>query len=155
DMRKLLAVLDQDRIAGNPPICLGAAEAAFTDVVQHVRDRKQFGRALADNQGLQWKLADMAIELEASRALLYRAAKRCDDGTMTSMDASIAKTYVNEASIRITNTAMQLAGASGLSQEFSYERYYRDVRGMAIGYGTTEIHRSAIAREILDGRYTV
>ena len=74
---------------------------------------------------------------------------------MTSMDASIAKTYVNEASIRITNMAMQLAGASGLSQEFAYERYYRDVRGLAIGYGTTEIHRSAIAREILDGRYTV
>jgi alkylation response protein AidB-like acyl-CoA dehydrogenase len=154
-MRKLLAILDQDRIAGNPPICLGAAQAAFTDVVQHVRDRKQFGRALAENQGLQWMLADMAIDLEASRALLYRAATRCDDGTMTAMDASIAKTYVNEAAIRITSSAMQLAGASGLSQEFPYERYYRDVRGMAIGYGTTEIHRNSIAREILDGRYTV
>jgi alkylation response protein AidB-like acyl-CoA dehydrogenase len=155
EMKRLLRVLDQDRIAGNPPICLGAAEAAFADVLQHVRDRKQFGRALADNQGLQWKLADMAIDLEASRALLYRAALRCDAGTMTPADASIAKTFVNEASIRVTNQAMQLAGASGLSQEFPFERHYRDVRGMAIGYGTTEIHRNSIAREILDGRYVV
>ena len=155
DMRKLLRVLDQDRIAGNPPICLGAAEAAFTDAVQHLRDRQQFGRPLADNQGLQWKLADMAIDLEGARALLYRAAQRCDAGTMTQMDASIAKTFVNEASIRVTNQAMQLAGASGLSQEFAFERHYRDVRGLAIGYGTTEIHRSVIAREILDGRYVV
>jgi butyryl-CoA dehydrogenase len=155
ELKRLLGVLDMDRIAGNPPICLGAAEAAFGDVLAHMRDRNQFGRALTDFQGLQWKLAEMATDIEAGRALLYRAALRSDAGTAGPVDASMAKNYVNEMSIRVTNTAMQLAGASGLAQEFPFERYYRDVRGLAIGYGTLEIHRNAIAREILDGRYTV
>lgn len=155
EMRRLLAVLDHDRIAGNPPVCLGAAEAALSEVVQHLKDRKQFGKPLADFQGLQWKLADMAMDIEAGRALLYRAAQRCDAGTAAIMDASIAKTFVNEMSVRVTNGAMQLAGAYGLSQEYPYERHYRDVRGLSIGYGTTEIHRNAIAREVLGGRYNV
>lgn len=154
-MRDLLGVLDADRIAGNPPICLGVAEAAFTSVVQHLKDRQQFGRPLADNQGLQWKLADMAIDIEAARSLLYRAARRVDQGQGSIVDTSITKTYVNEMAVRVTNQAMQLAGAYGLSEEYPYERYFRDVRGMSIGYGTTEIHRSSIAREILNGNYEI
>ncbi len=154
-MRDLFQVLDADRISGNPPICLGVAEAAFASIVQHVKDRKQFGRPLADQQGLQWKLADMAIDIEAARALLYRAAARVDAGTPSITDTSITKTYVNAMSVRVTNEAIQLAGAYGLSEEYPYERHYRDVRGMSIGYGTTEIHRSSIARQILAGSYTV
>jgi alkylation response protein AidB-like acyl-CoA dehydrogenase len=152
-MRELFSVLDADRIVGNPPICLGIAEAALENVVQHVRDRSQFGAPLADNQGLQWKLADMAIDIEAARALLYRAAARVDQGEGSIVDTSITKTYVNQMAVRVTNEAMQLAGAYGLSEEYPYERYFRDARGMSIGYGTTEIHRSSIAREILNGRY--
>lgn len=152
-MRELLSVLDADRISGNPPICLGVAEAAFQHITKHVQDRQQFGRPLADNQGVQWKLADMAIDIEAARALLYRAASRVDAGQPSIIDTSITKTFVNQMAIRVTNEAMQLAGAYGLSEEYPYERYFRDVRGMAIGYGTTEIHRSSIAREILNGNY--
>jgi butyryl-CoA dehydrogenase len=152
-MRDLLSVLDADRITGNPPICLGVAEAAFNGVVQHLKDRQQFGRPLADNQGLQWKLADMAIDIEAARALLYRAAIRVDAGRGSIVDTSVTKTFVNEMAVRVTNQAMQLAGAYGLSEEYPYERHYRDVRGMSIGYGTTEIHRNSIAREILSGNY--
>ena len=100
------------------------------------------------------KLADMAIELEASRALLYRAANRVDMGKSNAIDASIAKVYINEATRRVTDTAMQLFGAYGLSEEFPMERMFRDVRGMSIGYGTTEVQRTLIAREILDGRYS-
>jgi alkylation response protein AidB-like acyl-CoA dehydrogenase len=155
EMRKLLQVLDADRIAGNPPICLGAAEAAFDSAVKYLKDRKQFGRELAEFQGLQWRIADMAMDLEAARALLYRAAQRVDAGTARILDASIAKTYVNEMSVRVTNMAMQLAGAYGLSHEFAFERHFRDVRGLAIGYGTTEIHRNTIAREVFDGKYVV
>ncbi len=152
-MRELLSVLDADRISGNPPICLGVAEAAFQHITKHVQDRQQFGRPLADNQGLQWKLADMAIDIEAARALLYRAASRVDAGQPSIIDTSITKTFVNQMAIRVTNEAMQLAGAYGLAEEYPYERYFRDVRGMAIGYGTTEVHRSSIAREVLNGNY--
>lgn len=153
-MRELLQVLDADRISGNPTVCLGVAQAAFEGIVQHVKDRQQFGRPLAEQQGLQWKLADMAMDIEASRALLYRAAMRVDAGQASIVDTSITKAHVNQMSVRVTNAAMQLGGACGLSAEYPYERYFRDVRGMSIGYGTVEIHKSAIAREVLAGRYT-
>ncbi len=154
-MRDLLSVLDADRISGNPPVCLGIAQSAFENVVAHVKDRQQFGKPLADNQGLQWKLADMAIDIEAARALLYRAAARVDAGQPSIADTSITKAYVNQMAVRVTNEAMQLAGAYGLSEEYPYERNFRDARGMSIGYGTVEIHRSSIAREIIAGRYSV
>ena len=154
-MRELLGVLDADRISGNPPVCLGVAQSAFDTIVAHLKERQQFGKPLADNQGLQWKLADMAIDIEAARALLYRAAMRVDEGQPSIADTSITKAYVNQMAVRVTNEAMQLAGAYGLSEEYPYERYFRDVRGMSIGYGTVEIHRSSIAREILSGRYAV
>jgi butyryl-CoA dehydrogenase len=153
-MRELLGVLDADRITGNPPVCLGVAQSAFEHIVSHVKDRHQFGKPLADNQGLQWKLADMAIDIEAARALLYRAAQRVDDGTPSIVVTSITKAFVNQMAVRVTNEAMQLAGACGLSEDFPYERYFRDVRGMSIGYGTVEIHKGSIAREVLSGRYT-
>jgi alkylation response protein AidB-like acyl-CoA dehydrogenase len=154
-MRELLGVLDADRISGNPPVCLGIAQSAFENVVAHVKDRQQFGKPLADNQGLQWKLADMAMDIEAARALLYRAAMRVDEGHPSIADTSITKAYVNQMAVRVTNEAMQLAGAYGLSEEYPYERHFRDARGMSIGYGTVEIHRSSIAREIIAGRYSV
>ena len=153
-MRELLGVLDADRISGNPPICLGIAQSAFETVVAHLKERQQFGRPLVDNQGLQWKLADMAMDIEAARALLYRAAARVDQGQASIADTSMTKVYVNQMAVRVTNEAMQLAGAYGLSEEYPYERYFRDARGMSIGYGTVEIHRSSIAREIISGRYT-
>jgi alkylation response protein AidB-like acyl-CoA dehydrogenase len=152
-MGKLFSVLDADRIAGNPPICLGVAQSAFEHITRHLQVRHQFGKPLAANQGLQWKLADMAIDIEAARALLYRAAARVDAGQASIVDTSITKAYVNQMAVRVTNEAMQLAGAFGLSEEYPYERHFRDVRGMSIGYGTVEIHRSSIAREVLAGRY--
>ncbi|CAM4030148.1 acyl-CoA dehydrogenase family protein [Bordetella tumulicola] len=152
-MKDLLQVLDADRITGNPPICLGLAQAALAQAVQHLKDRIQFGRPLADNQGLQWKLADMAMDIEAARALVYGAAVGLDQGRHSVAQVSIAKTYANEMAVRVTNQAMQLAGAYGLSEEYPFERYFRDARGMSIGYGTTEIHRNSIAREILKGNY--
>jgi alkylation response protein AidB-like acyl-CoA dehydrogenase len=154
-MRELLAVLDADRISGNPTVCLGVAQASFEAIVRHVQERIQFGKPLAEQQGLQWKLADMAIDIEAARALLYRAAQRVDAGQASIADTSITKAYVNQMAVRVTNEAMQLAGAYGLSEEYPYERHFRDVRGMSIGYGTVEIHKSSIAREVLSGRYTV
>ena len=152
-MRDFLAVLDADRIAGNPPICLGVADQAVRLTAAYLKERHQFGKPLADFQGLQWKLADMVIDVEAGRALLYRAAREIDDGSATPIDVSVTKTFVNEMAIRVTDAAMQLHGAYGLSQEFPLERMYRDVRGLAIGYGTTQIHRNVIAKQALE-RYT-
>lgn len=151
-MNKLLQVFNADRIASNPSICLGVAQAAFEEATRYVKDRVQFGKPLSALQGVQWRLAEMAIDLEAGRSLLYRAARRVDLGASSAMDASIAKTYCNEMSRRVTDGAMQLFGAFGLSEEFPMERMFRDVRGMSVGYGTTEIHRNLIAREVLDGR---
>lgn len=152
-MRDLLHVLDADRVTGNPPICLGLAQAALDYATQYLKDRVQFGKPLSDNQGLQWKLADMAMDLAAARALVYEAAHMTDVGRQSVAQVSIAKTFANEMSVRVTNQAMQLAGAYGLSEEYPLERYYRDARGMSVGYGTTEIHRNIIAREILNGNY--
>jgi alkylation response protein AidB-like acyl-CoA dehydrogenase len=154
-MRELLAVLDADRLSGNPTVCLGVAQAAFEAIVQHLKERVQFGRPLSEQQGLQWKVADMAMDIEAARALLYRAAMRVDAGQASVADTSITKAFVNQMAVRVTNEAMQLAGAYGLSEEYPYERYFRDVRGMSIGYGTVEIHKNSIAREAFAGRYSV
>lgn len=152
-MNRLLQVFNADRIASNPTICLGVAQAAFEHAVRYTKDRVQFGKPISSHQGVQWKLADMAIDLEAARALIYRAARRVDAGVAGAIDASIAKTFANEMSRRVTDTAMQLFGAYGLSEEFPMERMFRDVRGMSVGYGTTEIHRNLIAREVLGGHY--
>ena len=154
-MRELFTVLDADRLSGNPTVCLGVAQASFEAIVRHVNERVQFGQPLAAQQGLQWKIADMAIDIEAARALLYRAAMRVDAGQASIADTSITKAFVNQMAVRVTDSAMQLAGAYGLSEEYPYERHFRDVRGMSIGYGTVEIHKSSIAREALSGRYTV
>lgn len=148
-IKKLLHALDFDRVAGNPPISLGLAEAATELIVKHLNERVQFNKRLGTFQGIQWKLADMLIALEASRALLYRAAARLDAGIGTQSDVSMTKVFVNEAAIRITSDAMHLAGAYGLSCEYAYERFFRDARGMAVGYGTPEIHRNSIARSKL------
>jgi butyryl-CoA dehydrogenase len=153
-MRSLFGVFNADRIATNPPICLGVAQAAFEAAVDYAKQRVQFGKPIAEQQGLQWKLADMAIDLEAGRALLYRAAQRVDAGKASAIDASITKTFLNEMSRRVTDQAMQIFGTIGLSEELPIQRMVRDVRGMSIGYGTTEIHRNVIAKEILDGRYS-
>jgi len=150
-MKSLLTVFNADRIATNPPICLGAAAAAFDLGVEYLCNRKQFGQRLADFQGLQWRLADMAIDLEAGRGLLHQAARRIEAGTLRALDASVTKTFVNEMSVRVTNGVIQFLGTYGYSTEFPAERYLRDVRGLSIGYGTTEIQRNLIAQAVLSG----
>lgn len=150
-MKDLLSVFNIDRVATNPPICLGAAQAAFEAAVAYMQERQQFGRKLSDFQGLQWRVADMAIELAAARNLLYQAAASFDRGQGTGLDASIVKTFLNEVSVRVTNSAVQVMGAMGLTRESVPQRMYRDVRGMSFGYGTTEVQRNMIARDIFGG----
>jgi alkylation response protein AidB-like acyl-CoA dehydrogenase len=153
EMKHLLRAFDKDRVGGNPPICLGVASGAVAAITTYLKERRQFGRSLSEFQGLQWKVADIVIRLEAARALLYGAARELDEGRHAVADAAITKTFVNEACVEITNQCMQLAGGYGLSNEFPFERNFRDVRGMSIGYGSTEVMRSVIAQEVFSGRY--
>jgi butyryl-CoA dehydrogenase len=152
-MKRLLGVFDADRIGGNPPICLGVAAGAVAAIVAYLKERKQFGKSLSQFQGLQWKVADLVIRLEAARSLLYGAARELDAGRHSPGDVALTKIFVNEATVEITNGCMQLAGAYGLASEYPFERAFRDVRGMSIGYGSTEILRSVLAREVFDGAY--
>jgi len=129
---------------------LGTAQAALDRVRTYMRERQQFGKALAEFQALQFKLADMATELEAARQLLYTAARKLDakepDATLS---AAMAKRFATDAGFRVANDALQLHGGYGYLQDFPLERHLRDLRVHQILEGTNEIMRMIIARELL------
>jgi butyryl-CoA dehydrogenase len=147
--REVLRIMSGERVAGNPPISLGIADAALEATVAYMHQRRQFGPSLADFQGLRWMLADMAIKLEAARVLVYRAAANAENGIPSAFEASVAKTMANEAGIEITNAALQIHGAYGYTTDLPIERMLRDARGMAIGDGTVQIQRNLIASHLL------
>jgi alkylation response protein AidB-like acyl-CoA dehydrogenase len=139
---------------GNAAMCLGAARAALADARLHLRTRRQFGRELAEFQGLQWKIADMALELAAARELVHRAAASNEGGFPVTRYTAMAKIYANEASRRICDEGLQLHGHSGYTRELPLERYYRDVRGLSLGGGTTEVMRNILAGEVIGRRFS-
>jgi alkylation response protein AidB-like acyl-CoA dehydrogenase len=139
---------------GNAAMCLGAARAALTDARLHLRTRRQFGRELAEFQGLQWKIADMALELAAARELVHRAATSNEGGFPVTRYTAMAKIYANEASRRICDEGLQLHGHAGYTRDLPLERYYRDVRGLSLGGGTTEVMRNILAGEVIGRRFS-
>ena len=139
---------------GNAAMCLGVARAALGDSLAHLRSRRQFGRELAEFQGLQWKVADMAIELDAARELTHRAAASDEDGFPVTRFTAMAKIYANEAAKHVCDEAIQIHGHAGYCRELPIERYYRDVRGMGLGGGTTEIMRNVLAGEVIGRRFS-
>ena len=149
NLRKLLQVMDADRALSGPVIALGVAQGAFEEAVKYARERRQFGRPIADFQGLRWMLADMAIKLEAARLLIYRAATNAALGFPSILESSVAKTFTSETAIEVTNMAIQILGGYGFSREYPVERMFRDARGWSIAGGTVQIQRNAIANEIL------
>jgi acyl-CoA dehydrogenase len=129
---------------------LGFARRALDEALDHVARRVQFGAPLADLQGVQFMLADMATELDAARLLVYRAAHRKDLGApRITLEAAMAKSYATEAAQRIVDHAVQLHGGNGVVRGFEVERLYREVRALRIYEGATEIQKSIIARELL------
>ncbi len=136
----------------NSAIALGVAQRAYDEAVEYVQRREAFGKHLADFQGLRWMVADMAVKLDAARMLIYRAASNATAGFPSELEAAIAKTYANEASLSVVSDAMQLFGANGYSAAYPMERLYRDVRGFVIAGGTTQIQRNLIARKVLGRR---
>jgi alkylation response protein AidB-like acyl-CoA dehydrogenase len=143
-----LRVLDGGRIS-IAALALGIGRGALDAALKHVKERRQFGKAIAEFQGIQWKLADMATKLDAARLLTQRAAVLKDAGRTVTRESSMAKLFAGEAAVRICDEAVQLFGGYGFIKDYPAEKFYRDVKLCTIGEGTSEIQRTVIAREIL------
>ena len=128
---------------------VGFARRALAEAIAYARSRHQFGRAIAEFQGIQFKLAEMAAELEASRLLVYQAAAAHDREPDSGIKSSIAKLFATEAAQRIVDQALQVHGGIGVVAGHIMERLYRDVRALRIYEGTSEIQKLLIARELL------
>ena len=146
--RVAMATLDGGRI-GVGAQALGIAQAAYDFARGYALERKQFGRRIADFQAIQWKLADMATQIDAARLLVYRAAWRKQQGLSHTEEGAKAKLFASETARRQTGEAIQILGGYGYTKEFPVERYYRDAKITEIYEGTSEIQRLVIARSIL------
>ena len=148
---RLIRIYNRNRLSGVAQ-ALGMATASYEDALQHVQVRRQFGRELADFQGLQWMLADMAIQLNACRAVLYQAASSENDGELDPLQVSMAKVFVAETCARVCDMAIQLFGGYGYMADAPVNQRYRRVRGTEIYGGTMQIHRNMVAARILGRR---
>lgn len=144
-----MRVLDGGRIS-IAAMAMGIGRGALDAALKYVKQRHQFGKAIAEFQGTQWKLADMATQLDAARLLTQRAAVLKDAGRKVTCESSMAKLFASEAAVRICNEAVQLFGGYGFIKDYPVEKFYRDVKLCTIGEGTSEIQRMIIAREILN-----
>src|SRR5262249_41915405 len=137
---------------GAATVALGIAEGAHALALTHAQTREQFGRPICEFQGLQWMIADMATQIAAAQALIYKAAARAGGGFPDMMEAAQAKVFASEMAIKVTNDALQLFGAAGYSRNRPLERMARDARMFTIGGGTAQILRTLIAGRLLDRR---
>jgi hypothetical protein len=143
-----LKVLDGGRIS-IAALGVGMAQGAYEAALNYAKQRKQFGKPIAEFQAIQFKLADMATEIDAARLLTHRAAWMKDQGMQTTTQSSMAKLYAGEVAVRVANECVQVHGGYGYIKEYPAEKFYRDVKLCTIGEGTSEIQRLVIAREIL------
>lgn len=148
---RLIRIYNRNRLSGVAQ-ALGMATASYDDALRHVQVRRQFGRELADFQGLQWMLADMAIQLNACRATLYQAAAAELDGELDPLQVSMAKVFIAETCVKVCDMAIQLFGGYGYMADAPVNQRYRRVRGTAIYGGTMQIHRNMIAARVLGRR---
>lgn len=149
--KTLIAHINHER-CGNAAMCVGAAQGALEYAVGYMNERKTGGKFLAEYQGLQWKIADMATQLEGARLLLQRAVHMAGPhGTPPALETAMAKTAANLAAKFVCDEAIQLLGGYGFSREYPVERVYRDIRGLCIGAGTIEIQRNYIGSSVLKG----
>jgi butyryl-CoA dehydrogenase len=143
-----MKTLDNGRI-GIAALSLGIAEGAFEQALQYTSTRKQFGQPVANFQGVQFKLSDMATEIEAGKHLMYHAAWLAQNGHSFSKEAAMAKLYCSELCMRATIAAVQLHGGYGYTKDYPVERFMRDAKICEIGEGTSEIQRVVIARHLM------
>jgi butyryl-CoA dehydrogenase len=145
-----MATLDGGRI-GIAAQALGIARAALEKSVAYAKERKSFGKPIAEHQAIQFMLSDMATEIDAARLLIMRAATLKDRGVRHTVESAIAKLYASEMSSRVAHKAIQIHGGYGYTTEFGVERHYRDARITEIYEGTSEIQRIVIAANLLKG----
>src|ERR1700681_2788246 len=149
--KTLISHINHER-CGNAAMCIGAAQGALEYAVQYMGERRIGDKTLADYQGLQWKVADMATQLEGARLLLQRAVHMAGPhGTPPALETAMAKTAANLAAKLVCDEAIQLLGGYGFSREYPVERVYRDIRGLCIGAGTVEIQRNFVGSSVLRG----
>ena len=144
----MMSALDKGRI-GIAALATGIAQAGLDAALDYAKTRKQFGKPIAENQGIQWMLADMMKDIAAARALVHRAAMTMDAGLPATMECSIAKCFAANMAVQHTANAVQIFGGSGYIRGFEVERLYRDAKITQIYEGTNQIQRSIIARELL------
>ena len=143
-----MQTLDGGRI-GIASQALGIAQGALDAAVQYSKERKQFGKPIATNQGLQWMMADMSVKVEAARLLVRRAAAVKDSGARYSKEAAMAKLYASETAMEVTTKAVQIHGGIGYTKSYPVERYMRDAKITEIYEGTSQVQRMVIAGSLL------
>jgi alkylation response protein AidB-like acyl-CoA dehydrogenase len=146
--KQFMITLDGGRVSIGA-MALGIAQGALDKSIERSKERVQFGQPISAFQAIQWKLADMATQVEAARQLVYGAARLKDQGKEFTKESAMAKLYASEVGFMVTHQAMQIFGGRGYMRDYPMERYYRDVRLCEIGEGTSEIQRLVIARELL------
>jgi alkylation response protein AidB-like acyl-CoA dehydrogenase len=143
-----LQVLDAGRI-GIAALSVGLAQGAYEAAREYAKERRQFSQPIAAFQAIQWKLADTATRIEAARLLTYRAAHLKDRGVRMTREASMAKLYASEMAVKAADDCVQIHGGYGFVKDYPAEKYFRDVKLLTIGEGTSEIQRLVIARQLL------
>jgi alkylation response protein AidB-like acyl-CoA dehydrogenase len=143
-----MQVLDGGRIS-IAALALGIAQGAYESAVKYSKERQQFGQPISNFQAIQFKLADMATQIEAARLLTYRAAALKDAGRKTTKESSMAKLYASEVAVKVSEEAIQIHGGYGYTKDYPPEKFWRDSKLCTIGEGTSEIQRLIIAKQIL------
>jgi alkylation response protein AidB-like acyl-CoA dehydrogenase len=152
--KKQIAGFNVERL-GNASRSIAVGRYAFDEATAYLIQRRQFGRPLAEFQGLQWMFAEAAVKLDAAQLLLYRAALAADrDGIPGAYDTAVAKYAANEAGFTAANVAMQGMGATGFSTESLVEYCFRRTRGWMIAGGSSEILKNRIAEHVFDRRFS-
>ena len=141
-------VLDGGRIS-IAALAVGIAQGAYESAVRYAKERQQFGKPIAEFQAIQFKLANMATELDAARLLMYRASFLKDQGRKVTKESAMAKLFASEMSVRVCEEAIQIHGGYGYTKDYPPEKYWRDSKLCTIGEGTSEIQRIVIARQLL------
>lgn len=143
-----MEILDGGRIS-IAALAVGIAQGAFESAVRYSKERHQFGKAISEFQAIQFKLANMATQIDAARLLMYRAAAMKDAGKKTTKESSMAKLFASEISVNVCEEAIQVHGGYGYTKDYPAEKYWRDSKLCTIGEGTSEIQRLIISREVL------
>ena len=146
--KKLMSAYNGQRVAASA-VALGIAQGALDYAVAYADNRQQFGQRITDFQGIQFEIAELTLEIEAMRSLIYRAAKTAKQTITARYESSLAKAYSAKKAVHVVSAAMQLMGGNGYSREHPIERMYRDVRMFGFGGGTSEIQKIGIASHVL------